>query len=139
MAAERAVHVPFTPQARMRTKTVQRRTRSTVYAALRPLAAGLTAAWPDLGRRSAFTPPDPRRGWTRAAGFRSAPNVCAERRLDSPRNARAADRRQVARGVAPFYHVSERAWEGAVMDGRCTCRGVRFRLTSDPLFVHCCH
>jgi hypothetical protein len=25
------------------------------------------------------------------------------------------------------------------MDGRCTCRGVRFRLTSDPLFVHCCH
>ncbi|MCE9658445.1 MAG: GFA family protein [Burkholderiales bacterium] len=24
-------------------------------------------------------------------------------------------------------------------DGGCTCRGVRYRLTSAPLFVHCCH
>ena len=27
----------------------------------------------------------------------------------------------------------------APMDGGCTCRSVRFRLTSKPLFVHCCH
>ena len=25
------------------------------------------------------------------------------------------------------------------LDGGCTCRAVRFRLTSRPLFVHCCH
>jgi hypothetical protein len=25
------------------------------------------------------------------------------------------------------------------MDGGCTCRAVRYRLTSKPLFVHCCH
>jgi hypothetical protein len=24
-------------------------------------------------------------------------------------------------------------------DGRCTCGGVRYRMTSGPLFVHCCH
>jgi hypothetical protein len=24
-------------------------------------------------------------------------------------------------------------------DGGCTCRGVRYRLASGPLFVHCCH
>ena len=24
-------------------------------------------------------------------------------------------------------------------DGRCTCRAVRYRMTSGPLFVHCCH
>jgi hypothetical protein len=27
----------------------------------------------------------------------------------------------------------------AVMEGGCTCRTVRYRITSDPLFVHCCH
>jgi len=27
----------------------------------------------------------------------------------------------------------------ATHEGRCTCGHVRFRLTSDPLFVHCCH
>jgi hypothetical protein len=26
-----------------------------------------------------------------------------------------------------------------VMDGRCTCGSVRYRLSSAPLFVHCCH
>jgi hypothetical protein len=25
------------------------------------------------------------------------------------------------------------------MDGGCTCREVRYRLVSKPLFVHCCH
>ena len=25
------------------------------------------------------------------------------------------------------------------VDGRCTCGTVRFRMTSKPLFVHCCH
>jgi hypothetical protein len=24
-------------------------------------------------------------------------------------------------------------------EGGCACRAVRYRLTSDPLFVHCCH
>jgi hypothetical protein len=27
----------------------------------------------------------------------------------------------------------------AAMDGRCTCGSVRYRITSSPLFVHCCH
>jgi hypothetical protein len=26
-----------------------------------------------------------------------------------------------------------------MMDGSCTCRYVRYRLTSKPMFVHCCH
>ena len=25
------------------------------------------------------------------------------------------------------------------LDGGCTCRAVRYRMTSAPLFVHCCH
>ena len=25
------------------------------------------------------------------------------------------------------------------LEGRCACGAVRYRLTSDPLFVHCCH
>ena len=25
------------------------------------------------------------------------------------------------------------------MEGGCSCGGVRYRLASDPLFVHCCH
>lgn len=25
------------------------------------------------------------------------------------------------------------------LDGRCTCGAVRYRMTSAPLFVHCCH
>ena len=27
----------------------------------------------------------------------------------------------------------------AALDGGCTCRAVRYRMTSRPLFVHCCH
>ena len=27
----------------------------------------------------------------------------------------------------------------SVREGGCACGAVRFRLTSDPLFVHCCH
>ena len=27
----------------------------------------------------------------------------------------------------------------APLDGRCTCGAVRYRLASEPLFVHCCH
>jgi hypothetical protein len=26
-----------------------------------------------------------------------------------------------------------------VFEGGCTCRAVRYRMTSKPLFVHCCH
>jgi hypothetical protein len=29
--------------------------------------------------------------------------------------------------------------QGAVLEGRCTCGTVRYRLTSAPMFVHCCH
>jgi hypothetical protein len=29
--------------------------------------------------------------------------------------------------------------DDAGMDGRCTCGDVRFRVTSKPLFIHCCH
>ena len=29
--------------------------------------------------------------------------------------------------------------ESARFDGGCTCRTVRYRMTSRPLFVHCCH
>ena len=25
------------------------------------------------------------------------------------------------------------------LEGGCTCRSVRYRMTSEPLFVHCCH
>jgi hypothetical protein len=32
--------------------------------------------------------------------------------------------------------VDDEPW---VAEGGCTCRGVRFRMTSRPLFVHCCH
>lgn len=28
---------------------------------------------------------------------------------------------------------------GVVREGRCSCGAVRYRLTGDPLFVHCCH
>jgi len=28
---------------------------------------------------------------------------------------------------------------GATLEGGCSCGAVRYRLTSDPLFVHCCH
>ncbi|HEY2817178.1 MAG TPA: GFA family protein [Casimicrobiaceae bacterium] len=27
----------------------------------------------------------------------------------------------------------------ASFEGGCTCRGVRYRMTDTPLFVHCCH
>ena len=29
--------------------------------------------------------------------------------------------------------------ESTLFDGGCTCRFVRFRMTTRPLFVHCCH
>jgi hypothetical protein len=29
--------------------------------------------------------------------------------------------------------------ETFVLDGGCTCRAVRYRLTSKPMFVNCCH
>jgi hypothetical protein len=28
---------------------------------------------------------------------------------------------------------------GAQLEGGCSCGAVRYRLTSEPLFVHCCH
>ena len=29
--------------------------------------------------------------------------------------------------------------EASTHDGGCTCRAVRYRMESEPLFVHCCH
>jgi hypothetical protein len=29
--------------------------------------------------------------------------------------------------------------DAPIFEGGCTCRAVRYRLTSAPLFVHCCH
>ena len=29
--------------------------------------------------------------------------------------------------------------ENVALDGGCTCRAVRYRMTGKPLFVHCCH
>src|SRR5260370_6896407 len=29
--------------------------------------------------------------------------------------------------------------EGFSLEGHCTCSAVRYRMTSKPLFVHCCH
>ena len=29
--------------------------------------------------------------------------------------------------------------ESTFLDGGCTCRFVRYRMTTRPLFVHCCH
>lgn len=29
--------------------------------------------------------------------------------------------------------------ENFAMHGRCTCGGVRYRMTAKPMFVHCCH
>jgi hypothetical protein len=31
------------------------------------------------------------------------------------------------------------ATDRSVLEGRCTCSAVRYRMTSKPLFVHCCH
>ncbi len=35
--------------------------------------------------------------------------------------------------------MSDVAAKGSFYDGGCTCRHVRYRMTSKPLFVHCCH
>jgi hypothetical protein len=29
--------------------------------------------------------------------------------------------------------------QGTFLEGGCTCRAVRYRMTSAPMFVHCCH
>jgi hypothetical protein len=29
--------------------------------------------------------------------------------------------------------------DSLVLDGGCTCRSVRYRMTAPPMFVHCCH
>ena len=38
--------------------------------------------------------------------------------------------------VSPEKVVAENAFP---LDGGCTCRALRYRLTDKPLFVHCCH
>jgi len=35
--------------------------------------------------------------------------------------------------------VAMSSGDGISLDGGCTCRAVRYRMTSRPLFVHCCH
>src|SRR5579863_6208869 len=35
--------------------------------------------------------------------------------------------------------ISEEAAMTAVLEGVCACGAVRYRLSSPPMFVHCCH
>jgi hypothetical protein len=35
--------------------------------------------------------------------------------------------------------MSRRNNEGGPLEGGCSCGAVRYRLTADPLFIHCCH
>jgi hypothetical protein len=39
--------------------------------------------------------------------------------------------------AAETHRMSEQVAQS--LDGGCTCRTVRYRMTSRPLFVHCCH
>src|SRR3954469_25466601 len=48
--------------------------------------------------------------------------------------ARAAARKPGAGSECRSMSTIDEAFEGG-----CTCRHVRYRLTSAPLFVHCCH
>jgi hypothetical protein len=36
-------------------------------------------------------------------------------------------------------HARGRPGQMSVLEGGCTCGAVRYRMTSAPLFVHCCH
>jgi hypothetical protein len=38
-----------------------------------------------------------------------------------------------------LYRESRSMTSKETFDGGCTCRQVRYRMTSRPLFVHCCH
>ena len=40
-------------------------------------------------------------------------------------------------GYAPRVETKDNDFPPA--DGACTCRAIRYRMTSRPLFVHCCH
>jgi hypothetical protein len=35
--------------------------------------------------------------------------------------------------------MSRRNDEGGPLEGGCSCGAVRYRLSADPLFIHCCH
>jgi hypothetical protein len=35
--------------------------------------------------------------------------------------------------------MSDTSAMSSLYDGGCTCRQVRYRMTTKPLFVHCCH
>jgi hypothetical protein len=35
--------------------------------------------------------------------------------------------------------MSRRNDKGAPLEGGCSCGAVRYRLSADPLFIHCCH
>src|SRR5436190_18504662 len=48
--------------------------------------------------------------------------------------ARAAARRTGADSECRSMSITDETFEGG-----CTCRHVRYRMTSRPLFVHCCH
>ena len=49
--------------------------------------------------------------------------------MDESRRTAAAAAAESAVATAPAYPL----------EGGCTCRYVRYRMTSAPLFVHCCH
>src|SRR6516162_1956370 len=42
-------------------------------------------------------------------------------------------------GGASQAAVLEKEIMSAPIEGGCACGAIRYRLTSDPLFVHCCH
>lgn len=89
--------------------------------------------------------------WATSSGHRPVVHCCASRRPlgrkrarppSSSRSAllRAAERRD------SLFHEHTRTNRGRNMspnttsyEGRCTCSHVQFRLTSQPMIVHCCH
>src|SRR5262245_15736086 len=38
-----------------------------------------------------------------------------------------------------LLNTSPHMAESEPIEGGCTCRAIRYRMTSTPLFVHCCH
>jgi hypothetical protein len=45
----------------------------------------------------------------------------------------------MARGEWRMSEGTVQRFSGGCISGGCTCRAVRYHLTSVPLFVHCCH
>src|SRR4051812_3571709 len=59
---------------------------------------------------------------------------CRARATRSSTQARAEVRVRGADWECSSMSITDETFEGG-----CTCRHVRYRMTSSPLFVHCCH